>query len=233
MTTPSIPIPYRVVMAIGTPAVRWWGRLEVRGLENLPSSGPTVVMANHDSQWDPVIAGIAALRVRHLRALAKDSLWKNPVVGRWLTGMGQIPIARGRGDATALQAAIDVLREGGCIGIFPEGTVSRGRTMRFLSGAGRLALAVPGTTVVGLRITGQTDVVRFPKRPRIVLEFLTPTAAREGESAVALTKRVMQEVRTGAPPAIPGRAKTAAKYRELAAEHAAAQAAEKPADKAS
>ncbi|MEI4271253.1 lysophospholipid acyltransferase family protein [Klenkia sp. LSe6-5] len=221
MTTP--PFVYRVVMAIGTPAVRWWGRLEVRGLENLPPSGPTVVMANHDSQWDPVVAGIAALRRRHLRALAKDSLWKNPVVGRWLTGMGQIPIARGRGDKGALQAAIDVLRDGGCIGVFPEGTVSRGRTMRFLSGAGRLALAVPGTTVLGLRITGQTDIVRFPKRPRVLVEFLPPATPQEGESAVALTNRVMQQVRTGAPPVIPGRAKTAARYRALVAEHEAGQ----------
>lgn len=219
MTAP--PFVYRVVMAVGTPAAKWWGRMEVRGLENLPSSGPTVVMANHDSQWDPVVAGIAALRRRHLRALAKDSLWKNPVVGKWLTGMGQIPIARGRGDANALQAAIDVLRDGGCIGVFPEGTVSRGRTMRFLSGAGRLALAVPGTTVLGLRITGQNDIVRFPKRPRVLVEFLPPVTPREGESAVALTNRVMAEVRDGAPPVVPGRAKTAAKYRRLAAEHAA------------
>lgn len=219
MTTP--PIPYRVVMAIGTPAVRWWGRLEVRGLEHLPASGPTVVMANHDSQWDPVVAGIAALRRRQIQALAKDSLWKNPVVGKWLDGMGQIPIARGRGDAGALQAAIDVLRGGGCIGVFPEGTVSRGRTMRFLSGAGRLALAVPGTTVLGLRITGQVDIVRFPRRPRVLVEFLPPVTPVEGESAAALTNRVMREVRSSAPPVIPGRAKKAEHYRALVAEHEA------------
>ena len=229
MTTPSLP--YRVVMAIGTPAVRWWGRLDVRGLEHLPPSGPTVIMANHDSQWDPVVAGIAALGVRPIQALAKDSLWKNPVVGRWLTGMGQIPIARGRGDKGALQAAIDVLQGGGCIGVFPEGTVSRGRTMRFLSGAGRLALAVPGTTVLGLRITGQDAVVRFPERPRIVVEFLPPTVPTEGESAAALTNRVMREVRSTAPPVIPGRAKAAEKHRRLVAEHEAATKAATKAEK--
>lgn len=223
MTAP--PFVYRVVMAVGTPAAKWWGRMEVRGLENLPASGPTVVMANHDSQWDPVVAGIAALGRRHLQALAKDSLWKNPVVGKWLDGMGQIPIKRGRGDANALQAAIDVLRAGGAIGVFPEGTVSRGRTMRFLSGAGRLALAVPGTTVLGLRITGQDDIVRFPRRPRVLVEFLPPVTPREGESAVALTNRVMAEVRSVAPPVIPGRAKKAAKHRRLAAEHEAAKGA--------
>lgn len=219
---PSVPFVYRVVMAVGTPAVRWWGRLSVEGLEHLPAEGPTVLMANHDSAWDPVILGIAAVRRRHLRALAKDSLWKNKVVGTVLDGMGQIPIARGRGDKNALAAAVDVLAGGGCIGIFPEGTVSRGRTMRYLSGAGRLALSVPGTTVLGVRVTGQTDVVRFPKRPRIRVEFLPPAPAREGESAVALTRRVMEQVRSVAPPVIPGRAKAAAGYRKLVQEHDAA-----------
>ena len=226
MTTP--PFVYRLVMAVGTPVVRWWGRLDVRGLEHLPAAGPTVLMVNHDSAWDPVVLGIAAVRRRHLRALAKDSLWGNPLVGRVLDGMGQIPIARGRGDTGALQAAVDVLAAGGCIGVFPEGTVSRGRTMRYLSGAGRLALAVPGTTVLGARVTGQTDVVRFPERPRIRVEFLPPVPAREGESAVALTRRVMEQVRTGTPPVVPGRARAAAQFRRLATEHDAAEGTGRP-----
>lgn len=200
-------------MAIATPFVRWWGRLDVVGLDHLPPHGPTILMANHDSHWDPLVLGIAAGR-RQLRALAKASLWKNKLVAWVLDHMGQIPIERGRGDLSAMTAAVDQLAAGGCIGVFPEGTVSRGRTLRFLSGAGRLALSVPDTVVVGARVTGVVDIVRFPKRPHIRVEFFDAASgqAAPGESAVALTKRVMIEIRSAAPPALPGRAKKRAKY---------------------
>jgi 1-acyl-sn-glycerol-3-phosphate acyltransferase len=199
---------YRVVMAFATPIVRWWGRLEVVGLSHLPAQGPTLVMANHDSMWDPLVVGVAA-RHRQVRALAKASLWRTKVVAKVLDGMGQIPIERGRGDVAALSAAITALQEGGCIGVFPEGTVSRGQKLRPLSGAGRVVLAVPGTTVVGVRVIGAVDIVRFPHRPRLRVEFFDPGQPTEGESAVALTKRVMADVRDRAPAAVPGRRRKA------------------------
>jgi 1-acyl-sn-glycerol-3-phosphate acyltransferase len=205
-------------MALATPVVRWWGRLEVVGEQALPTDGPVVIIANHDSWWDPLVVGVAAMRRhRQVRALAKSSLWKIRAVGWVLDGMGQIPIDRGRGDVAALSAAIDQLRAGACIGVFPEGTVSRGRPMRALSGAGRLALAVPGARVVAVRVIGAVDIVRAPRRPRLRVEFFEPSGgqARPDETAVALTKRTMAEVRAGAPYAVPGRRKKAAEYRRL------------------
>jgi 1-acyl-sn-glycerol-3-phosphate acyltransferase len=206
-------------MLAATPIVRWWGRLRVTGLDLLPDSGPTVIMPNHDSGWDPVVIGVAARR-RQIRALAKSSLWKTKLMAWVLDGMGQIPIERGRGDVAALSAAIDQLRQGACIGVFPEGTISRGQPMRPLSGAGRLVLAVPGTRVLGVRVTGAVDIVRFPRRPAISVEFFEPAGGQPqpGESAIALTRRVMAEVRAGAPPALPGRAKKQAELRRLADE---------------
>ncbi|GAB2480425.1 lysophospholipid acyltransferase family protein [Jatrophihabitans fulvus] len=198
---------YATVMVIATPFVRWWGRLRVRGLELLEAPGAIVMIANHDSHWDPLVVGVAA-KGTQVRALAKASLWKNPVVAKVLDGMGQIPIERGRGDADALRNAIDGLEAGACVGIFPEGTISRGREMRALSGAGRLALAVPASRVVACSITGAVDIVRFPKRPRITVEFFEPSGGqpKPGESAIALTKRVMAEVRDRAPAVGAGRA---------------------------
>ena len=218
MPSERVPLVYRLVMAIAYPVVRWWGRLEVIGLDRLPDSGPTVLMVNHDSHWDPLAVGVAARR-RQLRALAKASLWKSRPLAWVLDRMGQIPIERGRGDTAALAAAIEHLRRGECIGVFPEGTVSRGRTLRFLSGAGRLALAVPGTRVLGVRATGVVDIARFPHRPRIRVEFIEPAGgqAAPGESAVALTRRVMTEVRTQAPVVAPGRSRTPARHARPAA----------------
>ena len=213
---------YRGVMAIGSPIVRRWGRLEVVGLENLPAEGPTLLIGNHDSYWDPVAIGIAAARRRQIRALAKSTLWKAKPLAVVLDGMAQIPIERGKGDVHAMDTAIRELRAGACIGIFPEGTISRGSRLRARSGAGRLALAVPEAEIVLVTITGSVDIVRFPKRPRIRIEFFRPQGGppRPDERAAELTFRLMDELRGRAPVAIPGRRRTAAKYRARAAAEA-------------
>jgi len=213
---------YRGVMAVSSPIVRRWGRLEVVGLENLPASGPTLLIANHDSYWDPVAIGIAAVRRRQIRALAKSTLWKAKPLAVVMDGMAQIPIERGKGDVHAMDTAIGELRGGSCVGVFPEGTISRGSRLRARSGAGRLALAVPEAQIVLVTITGSVDIVRFPKRPRIRIEFFLPEGgqARPGETAAQLTVRLMDEIRSRAPVAIPGRRRTAAKYRARAAAQA-------------
>ncbi len=197
-------------MALAAPVVRWWGRLEVSGTSVLPASGPVIVFANHDSHWDPLVIGIAA-RGRQVRALAKASLWKQPVLAWVLDHMGQIPIERGRGDLAAMSAAVEQLRDGGCIGVFPEGTVSRGEALRPLSGAGRLALAVPEARLICAAASGVTDIARFPHRPRIRVDFFEPDGgqAQEGESAVRLTRRLMTQIRQRAPYAVAGRRRTA------------------------
>src|SRR5437899_391107 len=124
---------YRFVLALCTPIVRWWGRLEVSGLEHLPLEGPVLLAGNHDSCWDRIAVGVAAVPRRQIHALAKSSLWK-PVIGPVLDAMGQIPINRGKADAHAMDRAVTSLREGACIGIFPEGTRSKGKTLRARSG---------------------------------------------------------------------------------------------------
>ena len=127
-----------------------------------------------------------------------------------LDHMGQIPIERGRGDSAALSSAIDRLEHRACIGVFPEGTISRGQQMRPLSGAGRLAKSVPDARVVAVTITGAVDIVRFPKRPRIAVEFFEPADGQPTpeESAIVLTRRVMGEVRDRAPAVAAGRRTT-------------------------
>jgi 1-acyl-sn-glycerol-3-phosphate acyltransferase len=192
---------YRFVMAVSTPAVRWWGRLEVSGLEQLPTAGPTLLAGNHDSYWDPVAIGIAGLPRRQICALAKSSLWK-PGLARVLDGMGQIPIERGRGDAHAMDRAIEELRAGRCIGVFPEGTRSLGRPLRARSGFGRLADAVPEAQIVGCSVQGTVDIAKFPKsRPHVKVRFFAPAGGprRPGEPAADYSTRVLEEIRAHAP----------------------------------
>jgi 1-acyl-sn-glycerol-3-phosphate acyltransferase len=203
---------YRVAMTLCSPIVRTWGRLHVEGLELLPAEGPVLLAANHDSYWDPVAVGVAQLRRRQVRALAKSSMWKIKGLGRILDGMGQIPIERGAADAGAMDRAIEALRAGACIGVFPEGTRSLGRELRFRSGFGRLAEAVPEATVVCCSIRGTTGIPRFPERPSVRLRFFLPAGGglQPGEDPKAFVLRLMEEVRAGAPLDRAGRRRRAA-----------------------
>ncbi|MFI7543470.1 lysophospholipid acyltransferase family protein [Actinoplanes sp. NPDC049599] len=196
---PRISPVYRMVMAAAWPIVRWWGRLEVVGAHQLPTEGATIVVANHDSAWDPVVIAAAVRRRRQIHALAKASLWEHPLLGRVLDGMGQIPVERGRADAAAMAAAGQHLAAGGCVGIFPEGTVSRGRHLRARSGAGRLARAVPQARIVCAAVTGTVDITRFPRRPRLRVTFFDPALPAATESAQELSTRLTAEIRRRAP----------------------------------
>lgn len=198
---------YRAVMTAMAPIVRLWGRLEVSGLEQLPADGPVLLAGNHDSYWDPIAIGMAARRRRQIHALAKVQLWKYKPVGYVLDGMGQIPIDRGKSDAAALARAIEGLRAGICIGVFPEGTRSRGKELRARSGFGRLAQAVPEAQIVCCRVVGTTDVLAFPRRPRIRVHFFRPEGGglQPGESPGDFTARLLAEIRREAPVTPAGR----------------------------
>lgn len=193
-------------MRVCSPIVRRWGRLEVDGLNSLPEDGPVLLACNHDSYWDPVVVGVTALGRRQIRALAKASMWKIKGLDRLLDGMGQIPIERGRGDAGALARAIEELRAGACIGIFPEGTRSLGRELRARSGIVRLSEAVPEAQIVCCAVVGSTDIPRFPKRPFVRVHFFSPSSERApDESSTDFAARLLAEIREEAPISMAGR----------------------------
>jgi 1-acyl-sn-glycerol-3-phosphate acyltransferase len=209
------PLAYRVVLAVGGPIMRRWSRMTVTGLDCVPRTGPLLIVGDHDSYWDPIAIAVAMREVRQIRALAKSSLWNNKIVASFMNGMGHIPVERGISNEEAMTSAIEELRRGTCIGLFPEGTRSLGQPLRARSGVGRLAEAVPEAVVVCARTNGSVDVVRIPKRPSVSVEFFLPNGGqqRPGESAAEFSERLVAELRDGAPYEIPGRKRTAAKYR--------------------
>jgi 1-acyl-sn-glycerol-3-phosphate acyltransferase len=197
---------YRTAMAVCRPAMIW-GRLKVEGLDAIPESGPALVVGNHDSHWDSVTVGVSAIRRRQIKALAKSELWDIRGLAPVLNGMGQIPIERGAGDAGALARAIEELRRGACIGVFPEGTRSRGKVLRARSGVGRLALEVPEAKLVCVAIEGTTDYTRFPRRPRVRTRFFEPAGgqAQPDEEPGDIAARLLAEIRALVPPISLGR----------------------------
>ncbi|MBN8869102.1 MAG: 1-acyl-sn-glycerol-3-phosphate acyltransferase [Solirubrobacterales bacterium] len=192
---------YQTVRLILRP-LRWWARLQVKGLEYLPARGAALIVSNHDSWLDPLaIIESMMWKERQLRFLAKHSLWKFKPLAWILDEADQIPIRRGEGDVAALDAAAEALGRGEMIGIFPEGTLSRGTNLRARRGVSRLAQASPGVPIVLVAVTGGTEVKRFPRRPQVTVEFFEPAEGPLGpeEAPQDFSQRLLDEIRAKAP----------------------------------
>lgn len=184
--------------------LKWWARLEVRGLEVVPAGGPVLVVSNHDSWLDPLaLIETMMWKDRPLRFLAKDGLWKSQILAAILDRAGQIPIRRGAGDDGALSAAVTALEHGEAVAIFPEGTISRGEELRARRGVSRLIRACPGVPVILAAVEGGNMVKKFPRRPRVIVEFFLPRGGqpRPDESLQELADRLIAEIRGKVPPA--------------------------------
>ena len=202
---------YRALVTLLSP-LRTWVRLEVHGVENLRAPGGVLLVANHDSSVDPLALAEAAMRVRRpLRFLTRANLWRLWPLGTVLDGTRQIPIERGAGDVAPLEQAVSALHAGEAVCIFPEGTISGGKRLRARRGVARLAEAAPDARIVLGAVSGGTDLVRFPRRPRVVVELFAPQAghALPGEDHGAFATRLLGEIRERVPPAAAGRRATA------------------------
>jgi len=141
--------------------VRW------RGLDRIPASGGAIVAVNHISYADPIVFGRFIWDAgRSPRYLAKSSLFSAPFPIGWvLKGANQIPVHRGTVNAgEALQAAVDALRRGEVVLIYPEGTVTRDPDfwpMQAKTGIARLALMVPEVPVIPVGQWGAQNFLDF------------------------------------------------------------------------
>jgi 1-acyl-sn-glycerol-3-phosphate acyltransferase len=108
---------------IGTIARILW-RVRTYGRENVPASGPLIVACNHVSNLDPPLLG--SFFPRQISYMAKKELFDIPVLGVLITAVGAYPVDRTGSAASAIKRSVEVLRTGGCVGIFPEG----GRNVR-------------------------------------------------------------------------------------------------------
>lgn len=117
----------RLCIVVCYPLTRLLGRRRFEGLEHIPQIGPVLVACNHISYLDPIYTGVFVHRRGRIpRFLAKQDLWRLPVLGWVMAGAGQIPVHRGSADAgESLRYAEQALAEGKAVLIYPEGTVTR------------------------------------------------------------------------------------------------------------
>ena len=115
-----------VVRIVG-PIVRFIGNVHYHGLENEPDagSGPYVMVCNHISNIDPLFLCAGKTR-QQPHFMAKKELFKIPVLNKVLEALGAYPVDRGGADVSAIRKTIDMLNNGKCIGIFPQGHREKG-----------------------------------------------------------------------------------------------------------
>ncbi|HEY0613130.1 MAG TPA: lysophospholipid acyltransferase family protein [Candidatus Elarobacter sp.] len=136
--------------------VRSLFRFRVVGAEKVPRDGGLIVAANHISNFDPPILGVALSRP--VSYMAKKELFAMPVLKYLIPRLNAFPVDRQAGGTAAIRASLRMLKEGRCVGIFPEGGRNVSGTNEEKAGAAFLA-AASGVPVVPAAIVG-TRVLR-------------------------------------------------------------------------
>ncbi|MCZ4584092.1 lysophospholipid acyltransferase family protein [Rhodococcus opacus] len=158
---------YRTVIGIARTVFALEGlKFTVKGDQHIPSTGGAVIAINHTGYMDFTYAGLPARRVkRYVRFMAKKEVFDNKISGPIMRALKHIPVDRAAG-ADSYKAAVDFLRRGELVGVYPEATISRSFEIKeFKSGAARMAIEA-NVPIIPVVIWGAQRVWTkgFPKR---------------------------------------------------------------------
>ncbi len=180
-------------------AMGW--QIRVTGAEHIPAVGPGVVATNHIGYLDFTYVGYGVReRGRMLRFLAKKEIFDHPVVGPLMRGMKHVPVDRFGRPQDALNHAVDALRRGELIGMFPEATISRSFVPAAgKSGAARMAMEasaplIPGAVWGSQRILTKGRPRNLQRGVVIMVDFGAPIEYSPGEDPADVTKRLMASI---------------------------------------
>lgn len=180
-----------------------WFRLEFRGKENVPKKGPFVFCSNHVSGLDPTIVCLGVPPRIKLRFIGKAELFENPFLRiLFEKGLGCFPIERGSADMGALDKAVNIVKDGGALAIFPEGTRSKdGYLQRFKSGMSLIVQQTKAdvlpcniTYLDGKKFRGRIIVNYGPVIPFETLGFSETQSPRELKGATRLIRSKVEEL---------------------------------------
>ncbi len=149
---------YKVVHGIVAGLVKFLLRVKVSGLENDPGSGGILLCSNHVTLADPICIS-AVLKKTEPFYMAKKELFKIPLLNSIIRAFGAYPVSRGSGDISAIHKTVELLGDGHCVGIFPQGTRCKGIKLedtKFKNGAA-LILSKTNVPVLPVRIKLKND----------------------------------------------------------------------------
>jgi len=167
-------------------------RLKIIGSENIPKTGPFIIVANHSSLLDGfVLVSFVRLKITFMSAAY---LFKMPFVGNILRGVGAIPVQGKGNDIKLIKKAMKVLQAGGVLGIFPEGRITNQKD-DFSAKAGAAYLAVKADVpIIPMAIKGAGKVLpvgaKFPKLNKIEVKIGKPISASKKNK---LTKKNLED----------------------------------------
>lgn len=123
-----------------------------------------ILAANHQSFLDPIFLALAIKdKKRRVCYMAKEELFRIPVLKSLIKGLGAFPVSRGTGDTAAIDHAVEIVKNGGMLGIFPEGTRHKdGKLHRLKSGAVVVASRTGGDLIPACIIYGKRKFIRKP-----------------------------------------------------------------------
>lgn len=179
----------RTTMAFVRAAYSLAMNMRVEGGENYPLDGPVIVAANHVTNYDAFPMDFAL--PRPIFFMGKAELF-NIALDAFLRGLGAFPVYRGEKDEWAMRHAAKVLAHGQTLGMFPEGTRSKGKGLNLAkTGTARLALDA-NCPIMPMAIIG-TDMFfkNFPRRAQVTIKLLPPILPRPDDTPLSLTDRLM------------------------------------------
>ena len=164
------------------------GQVHIDGLAAIPATGPVVLAVNHRSLLDgPLLFGAVHRPVSCLVKIEAFTPWAGPL----LRSSGQIPVRRDGRDVVAVRLCLGILRSGGTVGVFPEGSRGHGRVETAKPGVGYLALR-SGATVIPVACSGTAEMAHRSgwRRPPAVLLFGDPIVVDRWPEGQVLTRGV-------------------------------------------
>ena len=152
-TRENWPAFYNATRIVLTCWLKIWHRYRAYGSENVPREGGCLLASNHASYLDPSLVACGIWH-RSVRFMARDSLFRFPVFAQIMYWIGVDPLSRDRGDVGALKKAIQRLKEGACICLYPEGTRTSDGELQAAKGGIGFLIAKAGVPVVPTYVDG-------------------------------------------------------------------------------
>lgn len=176
--------------------------MELRGMENLPRNGSVIIASNHRSNFDPPILGGTVPRETHF--FAKAELFDKPLLGTLIRYLNAFPVKRGGFDRESLENCLNVLKRGGCLLFFPEGTRApidgflRAKLgvgwVVSLSGAPVVPVYIHGSRERGPQVRGRPGITVVVGKP-IPAEKLSVDGLRGRVQYQAIADRILEAIR--------------------------------------